>query len=209
MPINSSSLVRRTSAQKSKSKMSTESHGEETSKPTWLHLMDKDDLETQIKHKEIKQVFERESIFGAQLLELKTILKIQQENDMLAKEKWPQATMADFDVQVDQVGDPERGSNVGRNSDDDKKLEPKKWHIKDDILCFNNWQYILPRLLHCELLKLYHNNIWAGHFRYEQMLELLQCNYYWHNIATNMKEYVKSYSACRCHDPDIGNFRSQ
>ena len=29
------------------------------------------------------------------------------------------------------------------------------------------------------------------------MFELLRCNYYWHNMAIDVKEYVKSYLACR------------
>ena len=87
VPINPSSLARKTSAQKGKGKKPTEPHGEETSKPTWLHLMDKDDLEAQVKCKEIKQVFKRKSIFEALLLKLKTILKILQKNNILAKEK--------------------------------------------------------------------------------------------------------------------------
>lgn len=49
--------------------------------------MYKYDLEAQVKHKEIKQVFKQESIFEALLFELKTILKILQENNILAKEK--------------------------------------------------------------------------------------------------------------------------
>ena len=34
--------------------------------------------------------------------------------------------MADLDIQVDQAGDPEKGSNVGQNSDNNKKSGPKK-----------------------------------------------------------------------------------
>ena len=76
MPINLSSSARKTLAQKGKSKKPAEPHGEETSKPTWLHLLNKDDLETQIKCEEIKQVSKQESIFRALSLELRMILKI-------------------------------------------------------------------------------------------------------------------------------------
>lgn len=178
MPMDLSNSARRTPAQKSKGEKPVEPYGEETSKLTWLHLMDKDDLEAQVKRKEIKQISKRKLISGAPLLELRTVLKILQKNNMLAKKKWPQATMADLDVQVNWARDLERGSNVGQNSDDDKKLGSKKWHIEDDILCFNNWQYIPPGLLYCELLKLHHDDLWIGHFRHKQTLKLLQCNYY-------------------------------
>lgn len=50
--------------------------------------MNKDDLETQVKCKEIKHISEQKLIFGAPLLELKTVLKILQENNTFAKEKW-------------------------------------------------------------------------------------------------------------------------
>ena len=86
---------------------------------------------------------------------------------------------------------------MGRNSDNDKKLGLKNWHIEGDILYFNNWWYILPGLLRCKLLRLHHNNFWVGHFRHEQTLELLRCNYYWRNMATDVKKYVESCSACR------------
>ena len=80
--------------------MPTEAHKEETSKPTWLHLIDKNDLETQVKCEKIKQVFKRKSIFKTLLLKLRIILKILQENDTLAKKKWAHATIADPDIQV-------------------------------------------------------------------------------------------------------------
>ena len=67
--------------------------------------------------------------------------------------------MADFDVQVDRARNPEKGSNMSRNSDNDKKSGPKKWHIENNILCFNNWRYIPPGLLCRELLKLHYDNL--------------------------------------------------
>lgn len=67
--------------------MPAELYGKKMSKSTWLHLIDKDNLEAQVKCKDIKQVFKRESIFEALLLELKTVLKILQKDNMLAKEK--------------------------------------------------------------------------------------------------------------------------
>ena len=66
--------------------------------------------------------------------------------------------MADLDIQVNRAEDPEKGSNVSWNSDNNKKLGPKKWHIEDNILYFNNRQYISPGLLRCKLLKLYYDN---------------------------------------------------
>ena len=87
--------------------------------------------------------------------------------------------MANPDVQVDWARDLEKSSNMGQNFDNNKKLELKKWHKKDDILCFNNQQYISLGLLHYELLKLHHNDPCASHFGYEQTLKLLQHNYYY------------------------------
>ena len=105
--------------------------------------------------------------------------------------------MADPDVHVDWAEDPKKDSNMSQNSDNNEKLRPKKWHIEDDILYFNNQQYIPPGLLRHKLLKLHHNDSWVSHFGHEQMLELLRCNYYWRNMATNVKKYVESYSTCR------------
>lgn len=76
MLMDFSNSARRTPAQKGKDEKPVEPHGEEMSKPTWLHLMDKDDLEAQVKRKEIKQISKRKSISKAPLLELKTVLKI-------------------------------------------------------------------------------------------------------------------------------------
>lgn len=62
-------------------------HKKKTSKPTWFHFINKDDFEVQIKRKKIKYVSKQKSIFKAFSLELKTVLKILQENDTFAKEK--------------------------------------------------------------------------------------------------------------------------
>ena len=75
-----------------------------------------------------------------------------------------QATITDPDIQANRAGDLEKGSNMGWNSDNNKKLRLKKWHIEGDILCFNNQRYIPPGLLRHEFLKLHHNNPWTDYF---------------------------------------------
>ena len=54
MPINFSSSERKAPAQKGKGERLAEPHKKKTSKPTWLYLMDKNDLEAQFKCKKIK-----------------------------------------------------------------------------------------------------------------------------------------------------------
>ena len=65
----------------------TSKQSEESAKPVRLHLLDVDDLEAQVRREDIKRVSEKESVFGAPSLELRTVLKILQESDQLAQEE--------------------------------------------------------------------------------------------------------------------------
>ena len=55
------------------------------SKPTRLHLLKDDDLALKRARQDIKAISERESIFGALFFELRTVLKILQELNPLAR----------------------------------------------------------------------------------------------------------------------------
>ena len=66
---------------------------EGTSKPTRLYLLRDDDLATRVKREEIKQISERESVFGAPSLELYTILQMLQETDLFAQKVCAKATI--------------------------------------------------------------------------------------------------------------------
>ena len=97
---------------------------EVTSKPTRLHLLKDDDLALRVDRQEIKAVSERESVFGAPSLELRTVLKILQEIDPLAQEalcarsdKQPEGDNGTEPFQPDQ-------SSV-QASDDTNKLSTK------------------------------------------------------------------------------------
>ena len=57
-----------------------------TSKPTRLHLLKDDDLESRVACQDIKLISTKESVFGALSLELRTVLKILQKLDPLAQE---------------------------------------------------------------------------------------------------------------------------
>ena len=68
-----------------------ESTQEETSKLVRLHLLNDANPEARVNLEDVKKIFEKESIFGAPSLELRTVLEILQESDPLAQKKRPQA----------------------------------------------------------------------------------------------------------------------
>ena len=48
-----------------------------------------------------------------------------------------------------------------------------------------------------EVLWSNHDDLLARHFRYARMLELIQCKYYWPDMAKEIKAYMKSCTACQ------------
>jgi hypothetical protein len=48
-----------------------------------------------------------------------------------------------------------------------------------------------------ELLYLYYNNQFSGHWGIEKTKELLECKFYWPSLATDVREYVLSCQVCQ------------
>jgi hypothetical protein len=55
---------------------------------------------------------------------------------------------------------------------------------------------LLEPALRAELLRLYHNNPLARHFRRAKTLKLLTRLYYWPNIEHKVREYIDLYIDC-------------
>ena len=58
--------------------------------------------------------------------------------------------------------------------------------------------YVLKKVsVRAELLKLYYNDVLAGHFSVERTLELLTQKYYWIDIHADVKEYIALCDICQ------------
>jgi len=47
-----------------------------------------------------------------------------------------------------------------------------------------------------ELMSLYHNDLYVGHWGIEKIKELLKRKFYWPDINTNVENYVRIYPIC-------------
>ena len=56
-----------------------------------LYFLQDMDPKARVQCENVKKISEQESIFGVPLLELRTVLQILQESDLLTVKKWPQA----------------------------------------------------------------------------------------------------------------------
>ena len=70
------------------------------------------------------------------------------------------------------------------------------WHLKGEILCWDNWWYISPKLLQKQLLRSSHDNPLMSHFRYFCTLKLAKRKYFWPKMSANIKHYIDTCSNC-------------
>ena len=80
-------------------------------------------------------------------------------------------------------------------------FEKLVWQLKDGLVFFKNKLYVLPGILHREAVRLYHDNLLAGHFGYLQTLELVSRKYFWPGINKDIKKYVDTCDTCHCIKP--------
>jgi len=66
------------------------------------------------------------------------------------------------------------------------------------LLCYKG-RAVIPaqKALIQELLYLYHNDQFAGHWGIEKTKELLERKFYWPDMATDIREYVTTCSVCQ------------
>jgi hypothetical protein len=141
--------------------------------------------ENDVSRQEIVAVVSQDIDIADPPVELRTILKILQESDQLAQEKWLHAATS---------APEERGTGGG--TEDGRKVNNNRWHIKDDLLHYEGKYYIPPGRLRRELLKQNHDDPQAGHFGYDKTLELLRRKYYWPLMPADVREYTGSCSKC-------------
>ena len=69
----------------------------------------------------------------------------------------------------------------------------------DGTLTDNLGRLYVPEnnLLRMEVIQKHHNSPVAGHPGYKKTLDLLQCNYYWPEMATTVKEYIARCNTCQ------------
>lgn len=77
------------------------------------------------------------------------------------------------------------------------KTTISQWHMKDDVLCFCGCWYVPPGLLRHEILKLYYNDLFAGHIGHVCTLELLEHKFYWPKMTSEVRNYCGSCLNCR------------
>ena len=73
----------------------------------------------------------------------------------------------------------------------------RKWHVKKRLLYFFHVIYILEKVvLKMRLLRLYHDDSFANHFKIKKIRVLMQRKFYWLKMTRNIKEYVKNCDMC-------------
>ena len=82
------------------------------------------------------------------------------------------------------------------SSEDLPDPEESEWQLKDGLLVFKDKQYVPPGVLHCEAVRLNHDNPLAGDFGYLCTLELVRRKYHWPGISREIKEYVNTCDTC-------------
>ena len=91
---------------------------EKTSKPIRLHLLRNNDLATKVKYEKIKQIFEKELIFGTPSFELCTILQMLQETDLLAQKVHAKAAINNaLPEKIENLQPPELKLSKAQNPD--------------------------------------------------------------------------------------------
>lgn len=68
--------------------------------------------------------------------------------------------------------------------------------LQDDILCYKDCIYVPEGQPWLQVLKLYHNNPFAGHFRYFKTWNLVSKTFWWTDLHTSVKQYITSCDLC-------------
>ena len=78
----------------------------------------------------------------------------------------------------------------------DENSDKEKWQLKNDILYTNERIYISSERLRNALLKQNHDDLYAEHFEYEKILELIRRKYWWLKLVRDVKEYLEFCTDC-------------
>ena len=74
----------------------------------------------------------------------------------------------------------------------------RKWHVKKKLLYFFHVIYVFEKItLKTKLLRLYHDDFFASHFKIKKTRILMQKKFYWLKMTRNIKEYVKNCDMCQ------------
>jgi hypothetical protein len=118
-------------------------------------------------------------------VKLRIILKILQESDQLAQEKWSHVATSTL-----------KKREIEERIKNDRKMNNNRWHIKNDLLHYKKKYYIFSERFRRELFKQNHDDFQVEHFDYDKTLELLRKKYYWSLMSTNVREYIDSCFKC-------------
>ncbi|KAI0993687.1 Transposon Tf2-9 polyprotein, partial [Podosphaera aphanis] len=72
----------------------------------------------------------------------------------------------------------------------------EKWHEEDDALWYEKNRLYMPESLRIRAKELSHDSPLAGHWGTARTIELAQRNYYWPNMAEDLRDYVASCQLC-------------
>lgn len=80
----------------------------------------------------------------------------------------------------------------------------RQYVLEDDILYYKSYnkdhttlKLVIPTSLHTDILKLYHDSIDCGHLGFKKTLARIQERFFWPNLFTIVKNYVKSCLSCQ------------
>jgi hypothetical protein len=73
----------------------------------------------------------------------------------------------------------------------------KKWRMADGLLLRGDAIYIPPMSAgQHEIMRMHHDDPYAGHFGREKIVELIKRCFYWDSLCTDVEEYVKTCALC-------------
>ena len=115
--------------------------------------------------KRIKKITQENINLIDVFIELRIILKILQKFDQLAQNVWLHVA----------------STNSAKIEENSIKISTN-WHLKNDVLCYQNRYYIFSSLLWRELLKQNHDDFQAKHFEFDRTTNLITRKYWWSNM---------------------------
>ena len=71
----------------------------------------------------------------------------------------------------------------------------KEYEMKGDIMCWINWIYV-PEGLRMRIIQSEYNSKVAGHFGRQCILELINRNFYWPNMETDILMFCNECDNC-------------
>ena len=158
---------------------------------------------------ELKAATDHESAYEETFLTMQTAIGALQEVDPLAKRRQTALSGSkNVLIGVFDAGTASIGSHffqkheVSIDSDssflslqsDPEMSDPEKedWKLQEGLLLFKGRLYVPPGLLCREVVRLNHDDSFAGHFRFAHTLALIQRQYYLPGMIKDIKSYVKT-----------------